>query len=158
MSGEARSRAIRGLRANALAAVIMLLLETALGIGVNVYVTLPGSDSGASVLSGFGRAVTNGPAAVVLHATLGLLLIVTALTAVVRSVRIANSVWVTITSVNLVVIVGAAMSGARFVGTEADGASLSMGIGACLAIAGYVVILFLTPHPPGGTGASDEPH
>lgn len=147
MSGGARTRAIRGLRANALAAVIMLLFETASGIGVNLYVTLPGSDSGASVLSGFGRAIAHGPVMVVLHATLGLLLIATALSAVIRSIQVANPGWLTITSVNFVVMAGAAMSGARFVGTQADGASLGMGIGACVAIAGYVAILFLAPHP-----------
>lgn len=42
---DARPR-IRGLRANALAAVVMLLIQYCLGISVNLYSTLPASDHG----------------------------------------------------------------------------------------------------------------
>ena len=65
-----------------LAAAIMLLIQYGLGIGVNLYVTLPAAGRGGR---GIGDAFTSGPALAV-HAVLGLLLILTALSMVVRSV------------------------------------------------------------------------
>ncbi len=62
---------IAGLRANSLAAVVMLVIEFALGVVVNLYTTLPSSDAGKTLFSAFGAAVTNGPVALTLHALLG---------------------------------------------------------------------------------------
>ena len=52
---------IMGLRANALAAVVMLLIQYCLGISVNLDSTLPASDHGKSLFGGFPAAVGNGP-------------------------------------------------------------------------------------------------
>jgi hypothetical protein len=52
---------IRGLRANALAAAVMLLTEYCLGISVNLFATLPAADHGKSLFGGLPSAVGNGP-------------------------------------------------------------------------------------------------
>ena len=41
---------IAGLRANSLAAVVMLVIEFALGVVVNLYTTLPATDAGKNFL------------------------------------------------------------------------------------------------------------
>src|SRR5262249_21308620 len=76
-SPNIRSR-VRGLRANALAAVVMMLIQYSLGISVNLYSTLPASDHGKSLFPGFAAAVGKGPALVTLHALLGTFLLITA--------------------------------------------------------------------------------
>jgi hypothetical protein len=65
---------ISWLRANALAAVVMLLIQYCLGISVNLYSTLPAHDAGKSLFAGFTSAVGDGPLILSLHALLGTLL------------------------------------------------------------------------------------
>jgi hypothetical protein len=81
------SARLKGLRANALAAVVMLLLAYCLGISVNLYSTRPASDPGKPLFAGFAAAAGNGPLLLSLHALLGTLLVITASAALVRSSR-----------------------------------------------------------------------
>lgn len=137
---------IRGLRANALAAVVMLLIQYCLGISANLYATLPADDRGKSVLGAFGAAVGNGPVVVTLHALLGTLLLVTAVAAVVRSARLARVARVPLglTGVGLLAILTAWISGARFVGTGTNGASLAMALATAVAVLCYVLTVVFT--------------
>ncbi len=79
---------IRALRANALAGLVMLLIEYSLGISVNLYSTLPAADRGKALFGGLGAAVGNGPLLVALHALLGTLLVIAGIAAVVRASRV----------------------------------------------------------------------
>jgi hypothetical protein len=49
------------LRASTLAALVVLLLQYGLGIGANLYATLPASDHGKSIFPAFAAAITKGP-------------------------------------------------------------------------------------------------
>jgi hypothetical protein len=138
---------LNGLRANSLAAIVMLLIEFGLGVGVNIYAKLPSADSGKSLLPAFGRAVTGGPIVLTLHALLGTLLLITGISAVVRAALIRNNVLLAVASVALVAIIVAWLSGARFVGDAADGASLAMALATGVTILCYVIILFVAPRP-----------
>ena len=60
----------------------MLVVQFALGIYVNLYVTVPSADHG----HGFGQAIANGPAGLTLHIVLGLLLILAALGFLVQAI------------------------------------------------------------------------
>jgi hypothetical protein len=86
------------LRANSLAAVVMLLTEYALGTWVNLYARLPASDHGHGSLAAFGSAVANGPAVLAVHAVLGTLLLITGITAVVRAAMARRAAWVPLSS------------------------------------------------------------
>ena len=71
---------------------VLLLVQYGLGIGVNLFVTLPGRDHGAWL----GAAIANEPVAVSIDAVLGLALIVVALATTVRarsSGTAASSHW-----------------------------------------------------------------
>ena len=57
LSRQPTAARIRGLRANALAAVAMLLIQYCLGIAVNLYSTLPTTDHGKALFAGFTAAV-----------------------------------------------------------------------------------------------------
>jgi hypothetical protein len=138
---------ISGLRANSLAAVVMLVIEFALGVAVNLYSTLPSSDAGKTLLSAFGAAVTNGPVALTLHALLGTLLLITGISAVVRASLLRRGVLTTVTGVALLAILLAWLAGTRFVGDSGNGESLVMALATGVAIVCYAGILFGTAEP-----------
>ena len=96
---------VSGLRANALAALVMLLIQYSLGISVNLYSTLPGSDQGSSLFAGFASAVGDGPVLLSLHALLGTLLLFTASAALIRSLRLAAAAPIALTTIALLSIV-----------------------------------------------------
>jgi quinol-cytochrome oxidoreductase complex cytochrome b subunit len=131
-----------GLRANALAAVVMLLIQYSLGITVNLYSTLPASDHGKSRFASFPAAVGNGPVLLTLHAILGTLLLITALAALIRSLRL-GAPPIALTALALLAILIAWMSGSEFIGHQKNGASLAMALATALAILCYTLVIFL---------------
>jgi hypothetical protein len=74
-AGRLTASRASGLRRASFTAFVLLVAQFALGIYVNLYVTVPSADHG----HGFGQAITNGPAGLTVHIVLGLLLIVAAL-------------------------------------------------------------------------------
>ena len=123
----------------------MLLLEFSLGVGVNLYATPPAVDSGKSLLPAFGSAVTGGPVVLAVHAVLGTVLLITGVSAVVRASLVRETALIVITGVSLLGIIVAWMSGSRFVGTMANGASMTMAVATGVSILGYALILFIVP-------------
>ncbi len=142
-----RSPALRGLRANSLAAVVMLLLEFGLGTGVNLYAKLPRADLGKALLPAFGSAVAGGPLVLALHAVLGTILLITGVAAVVRAITVRRVAPMVMTGVALLGIVAAWLSGARFVGTMANGDSMAMAAATAVSLLSYALVLFLVPPP-----------
>ena len=141
----ASRQGINGLRANSLAAMVMLVIELGLGVSVNLYASLPASDHGKGLFAAFGAAVTGGPVTLVLHALLGTLLLLAGISAVVRAVVLRRPPLIAATSIALAGLLGAWLSGARFVGDMSNGASLGMAVAAGLALLGYAAVLFLAP-------------
>jgi hypothetical protein len=129
-----------------------LLIQYGLGMIVSLYVSVPARDHGGGVLTAVGRALANGPAALTVHAALGLLLILGAVNLVVRAavLRLRPVAW--LSAAALLAIVGAAASGAAFVGSGADGDSLAMALLTGVALLCYAVNLFaLGPGRPDRT-------
>jgi hypothetical protein len=153
-----RASRVGGLRANALAAVVMILIQYSLGISVNLYSTLPASDHGKSLLSGFAAAVGKGPALLTLHALLGTLLLITASVALVRSLRVGATPLTALTTVALLAIVVAWLSGSAFVGNEKNGASFAMALATGAATLCYTLVVFLigNAQEPRKRRASDD--
>lgn len=139
---------IRGLRANALAATVMLLIQYCFGIAVGLYSVLPVSDHGKDLFGAFGAAVANGPVLLTLHAVLGTLLLVTALAAVIRSSRVGARPVIALAITGLTAIVLAWIAGSRFVGHIDNGTSLTMGIATAVALLAYALIIFVARAAP----------
>jgi hypothetical protein len=131
-------------------ALVMLIVQFAIGIVVNLYVSLPAADRHSGLLAAIGRAFSNGPAALAVHAGLGLLLLLAAVAVVVRS-AMARHVPVIVTSiVGLLAILAAAANGASFVGDGGQSnASLAMALATAVAMLCYAVSVFVLG---GGTG------
>ena len=131
-----------GLRINAFSAAVMLLLEYGLGIWVNLYVKVPAEDHGKGILAAFGAAVAHGPVALAVHAVLGTLLLVTAIAVIIRATVARKAAATVIGAIAFLAVLAAWLSGARFVGDAAAGASFGMAIATGVALLCYVVILF----------------
>ena len=148
---------VSGLRANALAALVMLLIQYSLGISVNLYSTLPGSDQGSSLFAGFASAVGDGPVLLSLHALLGTLLLFTASAALIRSLRLAAAAPIALTTIALLSIVVAWLAGSQFVGHPKNATSLTMALAAALAILCYALVIFLPSLPTRSSANESEP-
>lgn len=141
--GEGRRRQLGRMRGASLGAMIMLIIQYALGIGVNIYVT-PGK-------GGFAEAFRSGPA-LALHAVLGLLLILAAIALVVRAIAARHGAVIAASAVGLVAILAAAMSGVSFLKDGADGSSMAMALATAVAFLCYTVCLFVLGSAGRGTG------
>ena len=143
-----QAREAWALRGNSFGAIVMLLVQYGLGMWVNLYGQLPASDHGASLVTGFTRAVSRGPVGLSIHAILGVLLLASAAAALVRAIRIRRSNLIGPAIVGLVAIAVAGLSGARFVGSMTNSASITMALAAAVAIGAYAVILLIPPQQP----------
>jgi hypothetical protein len=122
---------------------IGVVVQYALGIWVNLYVTVPARDQGGGFLSAIGRALANGPVSLGLHAGLGLLLVLGSISLVVRSVLSRNRALIAASVVFLLALLGAASSGASFVNSGNDSASASMAMLTGVALICSLISLFV---------------
>ena len=130
--GTTAAAGLERLRGNCMGALVLLILQFAVGMGVNLYVTIPAGKSFLPAV--FGSAL------LAAHAVIALLLLGAAIGALVRSVRARR--LVPLTSASLLAILVAAFAGSSFVGSGADSASLTMALAAAVAMFSYVAAIF----------------
>jgi hypothetical protein len=133
-----------GLRQASLAILIVLIAQFALGIGVNLYVTLP-----AAGHPGHGSWFGNGPL-LALHAALGMFLILAAIFVLVRAILARNMTLIITSAAGLVAILLAAFFGSGFTDKLTNGYSLGMALATAVALACYAVGLYVVPAPRKG--------
>ena len=141
-------------RRSSFGVAVALLIQYAVGLWVSVYVTVPARDQGGGILAAVGRALANGPAALGLHAALGLLLLLGSIVLVVRAVVARDRFFMVTTTVSLLAVLGAAGSGAAFVNNGQDGASLAMGLLTAVALLCQLINLLRLSAP---RHAPDQP-
>jgi hypothetical protein len=121
-----------GLRQASLAILIVLIVQFALGMGVNLYVTLrPGH------ASWFGSG-----ALLALRAALGMVLILGGLAVLIRAIMARNLTLIVTLAAGFAAILLAAFFGAGFTSKLTNGYSLGMAIATAVALACYAVGLF----------------
>ena len=125
-----------GLRQASLAILILLIAQFGLGMGVNLYVTLP-----AAGHPGHGSFFSNGPL-LALHATLGMFMLLSAIFVLVRAIRARNATLMVTSAAGLVAIFLAAFFGASFTDKLTNGYSLGMALATAAALACYTVGLY----------------
>lgn len=135
-----------GLQRTSLAVLIMVIVQFGLGIGVNLYVTLP--PAGIPGRSN-DQAFANGPL-LAAHAVVGLLLVITAIYLLIRAI-IARQVTLVVTSASgLAAIITAAIYGAGFASKVTDADSMGMAVATAVALASYAIGLFTATAQGGG--------
>jgi hypothetical protein len=145
------------LRRGSLAVLVLLLIEFAIGMYVNLYVTIPGADHGGGLAS----AVANGPASLSLHATLGLLLALGALGVAVQAVLIRRPALVAASVAGLLAMSFASVAGTGFTSTGDASASMAMATLTAVALLCYAANLYLISAPgasrPAARAGQDSP-
>ena len=126
------ARALGRLRGASMGALVLIIIQIALGVGVNLYIT--------PAQGGVSEAFSNGPL-LALHAVLGLLLIIAAIDLLVRAILARHRVVIVVSAVGLLAIVAAAGSGVSFLSDGKNGSSMGMAIAACVAALCYAVCL-----------------
>jgi hypothetical protein len=128
-----------GLRQANLAILIVLIVQFALGMGVNLYVTLPAAGHPGHA-SWFGNG-----ALLAFHAALGISLILAAIFVLVRAIMARNVTIIVTSAVGLVAILLAAFFGSGFTDKLTDGYSIGMALAFAVALACYAIGLFAAP-------------
>ena len=143
----------RYLRSRRLAFLILLLLglQFILGIVANLYVEIPEAHPGsgaanyfAGIFQGIGWAITQGTWSLQIHATLGLLLILLALLLIGLAYARRERVWMILSPIGAIGMIGAGFNGASFINYGHDFSSLLMSVGFLLALVSYLMGLYLT--------------
>jgi hypothetical protein len=140
---EKTARRRAGLRKNSLAISIMILIEYGLGSAVSIYATVPRSDQGKGVATALGRALSNSPVILAVHAAFGLLFIIAGITVLVRAIRARFVPTIVTSAVGLLALLGAGSAGASFVNNGTNGASMTMAVLTGVALLCYLVNLFV---------------
>ena len=133
-----------GLRQASLAILILLIAQFGLGMGVNLYVTLPTAGH-----PGHGSFFSNG-LLLALHAALGMFLVLAAIALLVRAIMARNVTLVATSAAGLAAIVLAFFFGATFAEKLTDGYSLGMAIAFAVAPACYAIGLYALTARRGG--------
>lgn len=128
-----------GLRQANLAILIVLIVQFALGMGVNLYVTLPAAGHPGHA-SWFGNGTL-----LALHTALGMFLILAAIFVLVRSIMARNAAIIVTSAAGLVAILLAAFFGSGFTDKLTDGYSIGMALAFAVALACYAIGLFAAP-------------
>jgi hypothetical protein len=133
-----------GLRQASLAILIVLIVQFALGIGVNMYVTLPGAGRpGHSSFFGNGALLA-------IHAALGMFLMLAAIFVLVRTIMARNVTPIVTSAAGLAVILVAAFFGSGFTSKLTDGYSLGMAMATAVALVCYAAGLYAVSAPRKG--------
>ncbi len=133
-----------------LGAIVLVLVQAGLGMAVNLYVTVPAHHPGAHPADYFAGsydsvawAIAHGTLALVLHASLGLALVVVAIGAAIHALRSSRRAVAFWSVLGGLLVVGAAFNGASFLDFNDNISSLLMALLAFGAVASYAAALFL---------------
>jgi hypothetical protein len=145
----------RGLRWTLLGAVLLVVVQSAVGTAVNLYVTVPSRHPGAHAGNYFAGsynsvtwAIAHGQAALAIHAALGLALVVFVIGAAVRAIRSRRPAIAFWSVLGGLLVVGAGFNGSSFLDFGNNVSSLIMALLALGAIACYATALFLSGQLP----------
>jgi heme A synthase len=146
-TSDEHAGSVRRVRAFSLAQVVLLLVQTGLGIWVSIYCTLPGADEGKGLLSSFGNSISKGPTSVATHAGFGMLVFINACLLIVFALTVRDTTVRAASVIGWLCIVGAAVSGATFLNatqdsSSANSASLTMGLLTLVALGCYAWNLY----------------
>ena len=137
-----------------LGTLIFLMIQFLLGMAVNLFVTIPTNHSGANPPEYFGGvvqsvtwAILHGHVLLILHASLGLLLVLNALGLLVVAIRTRERDLITIAAFGLFGVLGAGFNGGSFLNYNQDFSSMIMASFFAWAVVAYAVGIFLTGRP-----------
>jgi hypothetical protein len=141
----------RGMLTGFLSAMIALVVEFLLGTAVNLFVTIPTDHPGArppEYFSGVAQSVTwailHGHVLLILHASLGLLIVLSALGLLVQATRSRVRPMIVTTGIGFLGVLAAGFNGGSFLNYNEDFSSMLMAAFFAVAVLAYTVGLYIT--------------
>jgi uncharacterized membrane protein YhaH (DUF805 family) len=147
---RAAAAAVDSVRRMILATNVLIIVQTGIGMVVNLYAAIPLNHPGAGASEYFtgsfhsvAWAISHGTAALAIHATLGLALAVLVVGVAVRASRLrrrAVSAWSILAAL---LVLGAGFNGASFLDYNHTISSLLMALFALSSLCCYSVVIYL---------------
>ncbi|HEV2377913.1 MAG TPA: hypothetical protein VGS19_37855 [Streptosporangiaceae bacterium] len=126
------TRRLAALRGNCMGAAVLLIIQFGLGMGINLYVTLPKNKTFLSIV--FSSAT------VAAHVVVGVAILGAAVAALVRAIR--SRKVVVFASLGLAAVLVAWAAGSAFASNQSNGASLGMALATAVAMFSYLAAVF----------------
>lgn len=150
-TGIRRARpSTRSLTAQAAALCGLLIVQFFVGMITNLYITIPASHPGtgtnnffAGASAALGWAVASGPAWLAVHAALGMALAAASLAFIVNAARSRDRMWIWLSVVGSLLLIGAGFNGASFLLFNHNFSSLIMSGLFALSLGSYLAGIFL---------------
>jgi hypothetical protein len=140
-----------------LGTLIFLIIQFLLGMAVNLFVTIPATHPGANPPEYFGGvvqsvtwAILHGHVLLIIHASLGLLLVLNALGLLIVAIRMRARDLITVTAFGLFGVLAAGFNGGSFLNYNQDFSSMLMASFFAVAVVSYAAGLYVT----GGTSTA----
>jgi hypothetical protein len=141
-----------GLRGEILGMIVGLMIQFALGMLVNLFVTLPSDHPGANpsdFFSGSAQSlvwgITQGPIGLIGHIVLGTLLFVGSIYLAFRVWQLRRRPLRTLAVLGALMILAAGFNGTSFLDFNEEFSSMLMASFFALAVVFYAILLFLLP-------------
>jgi hypothetical protein len=143
----------RQLRQAYLGTLITLVVQFILGMATNLFVQIPTHHPGANPPEYFGGvaqsvtwAILHGPSIwLVIHAMLGLLIVLSAFGLLVRTIPTGNRLAITTSVIGALAVLAAGFNGGSFLNYHQDFSSMLMATFFAIALTAYAVGLFGLP-------------
>ncbi|HEX6449920.1 MAG TPA: hypothetical protein VF060_10715 [Trebonia sp.] len=132
---HAREHDLKLLRGTCLVTLAAIAVQFSLGVILNLYVQVPSSDAHAGWL----REIETAPAALTVHAVLGLLLLGGAAVVAIQAIALRHGALIAVATAGVAALIGAFAAGEEFVKNGSNGASLTMALLASVALVCYVI-------------------
>lgn len=144
----------RELRNGYLGVLVTLVIQFLLGMAVNLFVTIPADHPGSNppeYFSGVVQSVTwailHGPLLLVLHAGLGLLLVILGFRLLVLAIQSRLRPAIITAAIGALGMLGAGFNGGSYLNYHKDFSSMLMASFFAIALTAYVVGLWALPGP-----------
>lgn len=144
------STRVEPLRRQAFGAIVLICLQSGLGMFVNLFVTIPTRHAGSSPgdffsgsTSSVAWAITHGAVALVIHTVLGLLLALMVIGVVAEALRIGRRAVTAWSVLGALMTIGAGFNGASFLDYDKDVSSFIMTILALAALLCFAIVVYL---------------
>jgi hypothetical protein len=141
-----------GIRTGYFAVLLLLVVQFLLGMAVNLFVTIATNHPGSNPPEYFGGvvqsvawAVLHGPLLLVLHASLGLLLVIYSVNLLAQGIQTRTRRFTIPTSFGAFGILAAGFNGGSFLNYNQDFSSMIMAGFFAIAVVSYVIGLYIAP-------------
>ena len=142
-------------RRGSLAAILMLIAQFLLGMGVNLFVVIPKDHPGSNppeyfsgVVQSVAWALLHGHILLILHAGFGLVLVFATVGTLVQAIRSRTRELIVTSSIGAFGVIAAGFNGGSYLNYHEDFSSMIMAMGFAVSVVAYVAGLYFLSRSP----------